>query len=250
VRWRLLSGIGTPLIALSVAYVASGTQAQAVLWALGAAIAAGLGSELHARLHPGYAARRLGGAEGYWIGPAITALAAVLASAQLGSGASMSVPIAGGLLVGGELLAQDSELKPSADSRWIRIGYALILHVAVFVCILVLLSGHPPGAASAAGVGIACALIAAALFRGTAEPLRRRWLLAVACGIAMGQVTLALNTWMAPALFTAALLLLTFYILSGLVQALLERALDARVALEYLLVGIVGVALVFFGLHG
>lgn len=251
--WRWLSGFGTFLVALSGAYAAGQDQEWTLPLAAATALATGLGAELHARLHPGIPRRTAGLLGGFWVAPALTSLAAVLLSAALAgpvAGPAQLVPPAGGLLIGFQLLAQDRELRPGGDSRWARIGYALVLHLVAFVCLGLLLAGRLPGLVGAVGVGLVCALTAAALFRATGEPLSRRWLLAAACGLALGELAFALNTWSASLLFSAALLLLLFYTLSGLLQALLERALDGRLALEYAVVVLLGTGLVFVGLRG
>ncbi len=54
----------------------------------------------------------------------------------------------------------------------------------------------------------------------------------------------ALSGWVATGLLGGAFLLLFFYVTAGLVQALLDGALDRRLLLEYLCVGLVGLVLI------
>jgi hypothetical protein len=82
------------------------------------------------------------------------------------------------------------------------------------------------------------------LFRPTSAPLPRVWLYAALTGLCVGELTLALGTWVVAGLLGGAFLLLYFYVAAGLIQAMLDGSLNGRLALEYGLVGVVGLILI------
>ena len=75
------------------------------------------------------------------------------------------------------------------------------------------------------------------LLRGAADEWRRAWVYALAGGLVVGELTWVLNYWAIGALGTAALLLLAFYILTGMAQQALQGRLTRRLTLEFLLFG-------------
>jgi hypothetical protein len=65
----------------------------------------------------------------------------------------------------------------------------------------------------------------------------------------MGEVTWALNYWAVGQLVGGLLLLLTFYVLTGVGQQYLARRLSRRVLLEFVIISTIGLLLVGSMLH-
>ena len=80
-------------------------------------------------------------------------------------------------------------------------------------------------------------VLALTLLRGAADHWRPVWVYAVASGLVVGEMAWALNYWAIGAIGMAALLLLAFYIMTGLSQHALQNRLTRRVVMEFLLVG-------------
>ena len=242
---RQLSGWGTVATALAGLLAAPLAGSQLMPLALATSIAVGAGAEATVRLHPRFgpvAARRL---EGFWIGPAMAALASVMAAGRLEGGVGRVAPYVGALLVGALLFAQDRELDDRGNERWTPLAFALILYLVAFGLFVIIYGAGLPIAVAAPTTGLCGALLAAGLFRPSGARRSRIWLYAGLIGLCTTEVALALATWVVAALLGGAFLLLYFYVAAGLIQALLDNNLDARLALEYGLVGLVGLALIF-----
>ncbi|PZR95848.1 MAG: hypothetical protein DLM69_11285 [Candidatus Chloroheliales bacterium] len=79
-----------------------------------------------------------------------------------------------------------------------------------------------------------------------ANALRSRALvLAISAGLLLGEVTWALNYWPVSALVGGMFLLLSFYIVVGLMSLYLTGGLNGRAVVEFTLVGISGMIIVF-----
>lgn len=98
---------------------------------------------------------------------------------------------------------------------------------------------------SAPVTAVLAGLLGLELLRGSEADVRRTWLYAAACGLAMGEAIWALNYWSVSALVGAVGLLLFFYVLTGLSQQYLWGHLRPRVLLEFAAVLIVAIALIW-----
>jgi len=87
-------------------------------------------------------------------------------------------------------------------------------------------------------------LLALELLRGVHHNLRLTGLYALFTGLALGEVTWALNYWTAGRLTGGLLLLLVFYLVTGLSREGLLRRLNRRVLVEFALVTLVGLGLI------
>ena len=87
-------------------------------------------------------------------------------------------------------------------------------------------------------------LLALELLRGVHHNLRLIGLYALLTGLALGEVTWALNYWTAGRLTGGLLLLLVFYLVTGLSREGLLRRLNRRVLVEFALVALVGLGLI------
>src|SRR4029079_17128666 len=97
---------------------------------------------------------------------------------------------------------------------------------------------------TAFGCGLAAGLLAVAILRSHGTAPDRSRLHAALVALVLAQAGAGVSYWSAPALVGGALLLLIFYTLAGLSEAILEGGLDRRVVLEYGVVAAVGMALI------
>ncbi len=128
-----------------------------------------------------------------------------------------------------------------APPNVVRVGaIALWLQLMTYAAAAVLLVGlygtRTRSLLSASGVLLVTAGLTLERLRGIDAPLRRIWLYAALVGLIMGQLTWALNYHALPGRVGGGLLLLTFYVLSGLVREHLLHGLKRFVLVEYLLV--------------
>jgi hypothetical protein len=98
---------------------------------------------------------------------------------------------------------------------------------------------------SAPLTAVLAGLIGLELLRGSDADVRRTWLYAAGVGVAMGETIWALNYWNVSALVGGVAMLLFFYVLTGLAQQYLWGQLRRRVLLEFALVILAAIALVW-----
>jgi uncharacterized protein DUF5656 len=240
---RQLSGWGTVAVTLGGLMAAPLAGSLLAPLILITALVVGAGAEAHARFHPRFSAVGSPYVGSFWIGPALAVLAAALAATRLEVNLARGVSPLAAALVGVLLFAQDRELD-SREERWTPLAFALILYLAAFVLFALTYGPRDSVALSVLGCGASSMLLSAALFRPTRAPPRRVWLFAALIGLCVGQLALALSTWVASGLVGGAFLLLYFYVAAGLVNALLDRSLDTRLAIEYGLVALLGLVFI------
>lgn len=124
-----------------------------------------------------------------------------------------------------------------------------LLHIATyFVALLyygLLLGARLRSILSATGVLLVSATLSLELLRHP-QQVGRTWLYAVILGLLMGELTWALNYTSVSGQVGAGLLLLIYYVLSGLVQQYLWARLSRRVVLEFAVVFAAWLALLLF----
>lgn len=145
------------------------------------------------------------------------------------------------LVIVGEHLTLDPE---DPRSRWARLGLNLMTYAAALVLYAVIYATRTRSLLSATGVLLASIPLALELLRGTAGQMGRPGLYALVIGLIMGEATWALNYWGIGALAGGALLLLTFYLATGLAQQHLLGRLTRRVLLEFALTALIGLGLI------
>lgn len=180
-------------------------------------------------------------APGFWILPSFAIIASFaffrLFSASLGMVAFIfALAAAGGLLLAA-LLGQHYALDrhPAVRHR-ARIGLQTITFLLAFGVFSAIYQARLRTLYSAALIGASGALLAYALLQWT-PPRHGLLALAVMVGLTLAEATWALNYWAAPFLLGGALLLVIFYITTGLLQNYLEGTLSRRVLWEYGLLG-------------
>jgi hypothetical protein len=135
--------------------------------------------------------------------------------------------------------AAPDAMRAGAISLWLQ----LMTYAAAAVLLVALYSTRTRSLLSATGVLLIAAGLTLERLRGINTPLRRIWFYAALVGLIMGQFTWALNYHALPGRVGGGLLLLTFYVLSGLVREHLLHGLKRHVLIEYLLVCLSGLAI-------
>jgi hypothetical protein len=141
---------------------------------------------------------------------------------------------------------QDHETREHATpqgtpSNTVRVGaisllLQLMTYAAAAVLLVALYGTRTRSLLSASGVLLVAAGLTLERLRWVDAPLPRIWFYAALVGLIMGQFTWALNYHALPGRIGGGLLLLTFYVLSGLVREHLLHGLKRHVLVEYLLV--------------
>jgi hypothetical protein len=98
---------------------------------------------------------------------------------------------------------------------------------------------------SAPMIGVVSGLLALELARGSESDVGRTWLYATAIGLAMGEVLWAMNYWIIGPFAGGVLLLLIFYILTGIVQQHLAGHWRRWMLLEFATVVVVAILLLY-----
>jgi hypothetical protein len=212
-----------------------------------AAVAAmiGMGTYLLGRSHSGFLA--LGRAHTWtlWIPPVawFVAGAALLRLAPVEGGIAPALVSAG--LLGLILFAQHRELRLAAGSRR---GAEFLVSLAVFVSAFALFGllyeARDVGILVALLAGATAALLAAVPLRRAIADDGRTAIYCAVVGLVVGQVAWALSYWTTAGIVGGAFLLLLFYVLVGLSEAILDRSFSRRVLVEYGVVGACGLVLI------
>ncbi len=209
------------------------------------------GADVFIRAHPQMQARalptvRVGSLEfelapGFWILPSLTIVTSFaffrLFSGALQSTAFILALVAAGVLLLGSLVAQHYALDRNTQVRHrARLAIQTIAFLLAFGIFSAIYFARLRWIYSGALVGMMGALLAYALLQW-APPRQGLLLLAGLVGVMLAEATWALNYWAAPFLLGGALLLVIFYIATGVLQHHLEGTLSRQVFMEYGLLG-------------
>jgi hypothetical protein len=212
------------------------------------------GADVFIRSHPQMQTRRLPTinlgfvaielAPSFWILPSFTIIASFaffrLFGASLGTAAGILASVAAGGLLLATLLGQHYALDRRPEVRHnARLALQTITFLLAFGVFSAVYYARLRTLYSAALIGASGALLAHALLQW-APPRQGLLLLAGMVGLTLAEATWALNYWAAPFLLGGALLLVIFYVATGVIQNHLEGTLSRRIFWEY---GIVGSAL-------
>ena len=154
-------------------------------------------------------------------------------------------PVVGAVLLGMILFAQHRELRLSAGSRR---GAEFVVSLAVFVSAFALFGllyqARDAGIVVALIAGGLAALLATVpLRRAIADDARTAYYCGVV-GLIVGQVAWALTYWTTAGIVGGAFLLLLFYVLVGISEAVLDRSFGRPRARGYGVVGACGLVLI------
>ncbi|MDW8147045.1 MAG: hypothetical protein RMJ48_12265 [Roseiflexaceae bacterium] len=223
-----------------------------VSWLLIASLVviASTGADIFIRAHPQMQTRSLPTvnlrivqielAPSFWILPSFAIIASFaffrLFSASLETLAFVLALIAAGGFLFGSLVAQHYSLDRRANvrqgARLALQAMALLLAFGVFSAVYY---ARMRTLYSATLIGVSATLLAYALLSQTSA--RNLFTLSLLVGLTLAEATWALNYWAASFLIGGTLLLVLFYIITGLLQGHLEGTLTRRVIWEYGVLG-------------
>jgi len=132
-----------------------------------------------------------------------------------------------------------------AGYRRARLGMNALTYATALVLFLVVYRTRVRSIVSATEVLAVSGLLALELLRGSARPTVLVALYAGIAGLILGQATWALNYWRLDSLTGGLVLLILFYNVVGLSQHALQGSIRRRVLLEYGLITIAALALIW-----
>lgn len=198
-----------------------------------------VGVEEMVRAHPSMQGAPLAYSLIFWPLPAIVTLAAALLVPTL---YGRLIWVAGlgltFLALSIVLLGQYQGIDPEAryyDRA--RLFITLIAYFSAFFLYAAVTTARVRSLVSASAILLVSVVLALTLLRGAASEWPRAWTYATACGLVLGELTWALNYWPIGPIGEAALLLLAFYLVTGLAQQALTGRITRRVLIEFVLVG-------------
>lgn len=183
-----------------------------------------------------------------WVMPCVLVLAGALIVPALPTThvyMLLGVAATGGLLtlvILGEYYTID--LRDPAYS-FARLGLNLAAYLFVLMLFGAIYALKVRSILSAPITAVLAGLLGLELLRGSEADVRRTWLYAAAVGLAMGEAIWALNYWNVSALVGAVAMLLFFYVLTGLAQQYLWGHLRWRILLEFAVVIVAALVLVW-----
>ena len=124
-----------------------------------------------------------------------------------------------------------------ADCGWMRASISIALPPA---------PSRTTSWLAASGVAVVSVLLGLELLRGTEGSVPRTWLYGAVVGLLMSQATLAVSLWNVSDTVGTLVLLLVFYLLSGLAHHALWDRVTKRVAVEYAVTTIAALAALWF----
>lgn len=198
-----------------------------------------VGAEEMVRTHPWLRDAPLAYTAIFWPLPAIITLsAALLVPALYGKPLWIIGLIATFIGLAVVLIVQYQGIDPAAHTYdRARLFITLIAYGSAFFLYAAVAASNVRSILLATTIFLVTLVLAVTLLRGAADQWRPVWIYAVACGMVVGELTWALSYWPIGPVGTAALLLLTFYVMTGLSQHALQGRLSRRVVAEFLLVG-------------
>jgi hypothetical protein len=183
-----------------------------------------------------------------WILPSLIVVTAtiLLSLTEVRVYGLVGVLIVGALLVSvviGEYFTIDME-DPHYNAA--RLGVNLAVYFVGLVLFATIYSWKVRSFYSAPLVGIAAGLLALELLRGSESDFGRTWLYGAFVGLAIGEIVWALNYWNLDGFTGGAFLLIFFYGLTGLAQQHLWGRLTKIVFVEFAMIFVGAIALLFW----
>jgi Protein of unknown function (DUF5656) len=129
--------------------------------------------------------------------------------------------------------------------RRARLGMNALTYAVALVLFLVVYRSRARSIVSATEIMLVSGLLALELLRGSGRPTLMISLYAGITGLLLGQVTWALNYWRLSSLTGGLVLLVVFYDVVGLAQNALQGRIGRRVLIEYGLITVGAMALIW-----
>jgi hypothetical protein len=143
------------------------------------------------------------------------------------------------LIVSAEYYTVDPSDRLYLSARLLLNAWAYFLALVVFVLIY---SAKARSLVSATAVTLVSALLALEFLRSAGRGFGRTALYAGIAGLCTGEIVWAMNYWRVRGITGGLILLLGFYVATGLANQQLQRRLTRRVLIEYALVALIGLA--------
>jgi hypothetical protein len=237
---ELVGLVALVALGLALSLIVDQPLAWMLIGALEVAVAVGVSRVCRVPLLP----RRATGRSA-WVLPSFLVLSAAFALRLpvFGSG----VVVAGGLLVATALFAVAVAVEwPSVDAlerrqETAKLARSLLVYVAAFGLFSSVYAAGP-GSLLSAAVTLVCAVALSSWL--LSDEARRGATFAGGIGLVMGVLARALGHWGTHVLTAGIVLVLALYAQVGLAAAALRQQLDGRLAAEYGLVGLAGLAVV------
>jgi len=197
------------------------------------------------RLHPLSQKGKLAHAFPFWILPSLATLLATILLPR----APDRIYALGGLAVMGILLlltitAEYRTVDPSAPGhRAARLGLNFIAYLTALVLFALIHESKAPGLLMAVAALGGSSLLALDLLHGVQQSFRRTSLYALIVGLVMGEIVWVLSYSRMTSLTAGILLLLIFYLITGLARQGLLKLLNRRILIEFAVVALIGLAL-------
>ena len=257
VTWVLVFGLGASiLLKLPTAvftFRALGSPisipfSQRIIAAAFMAVLAAAGTESIVSVHPYFAADRRGRAQtwAFWALPSAITIISVLLL-PLVPGRQVSVLA---LLVSGGLLALSffglyATVEPGQPGfRRSRFMLDALAYGSALLLFLLVYQTRTRSLLSGTLIAATAMLLAVELLRSTTTNVKLVLSYGAIVGIILGEVTWALNYWLLPDLTGGLLLLLIFYLLTGMAQQGIQGRLNRRVLIEFGIFAAVAVVLI------
>jgi hypothetical protein len=200
------------------------------------------GTEAIVRSHP--RARRIDASYTFvtWTVPALTTLLATVLMPQAPDLTTTAVGcVTTGLILILVISAEYATLDPL--SRHYRIARILLnawSYLLAVVAFIIIYAPKQRSLISATGITLVATALALEFLRGAGKRFRRTALYAAIAGLCTGEMVWAMNYWRIGAVGGGLLLLLGFYIATGLANQQLQERLTRRTVLEYGAVALLG----------
>lgn len=133
----------------------------------------------------------------------------------------------------------DDPLQPKA-----RFALNLVAYLVAFALFSAIYSTKARALMSASAIFAVSTLVSLDLLRGTERSIQRTWLYSAIIGLVLAQMAWALNYWVISGMTGGLLLLLFYYLVTGIVQNHLLGHLNVRLLAEFALVVLAGLFLV------
>jgi hypothetical protein len=149
------------------------------------------------------------------------------------------------LVISAEYYTVDPTESPYLAARLSLNAWAYLLALVIFILIY---SAKARSLISATGVTLVSTLLALEFLRSAGRGFGRTALYAAIAGLCTGEIVWAMNYWRISGITGGLILLLGFYVFTGLANQQLQSRLSRRVLIEYAVVALVGlVILLRFG---
>jgi len=205
------------------------------------------GTEAIMRTHPMVRRRVIRYTFPSWILPGLTTLALALFLPQSPNLLYWLIGLAlGGGLLAWLILANYRTLYVGDRSGAIdQSGLSLTAYLLSLIFFTSIYRTRLRSLVTATAIAVVAFLISLSVLRNEKHPIGQLFLYTGVIGLVIGEMTWALNYWRANVLTVGVLLMLLFYILTGLVREYMRNAIDRRVIIEFLSIAALGVWIIF-----